>query len=210
VSDGIHPGDAYVHPLQLWDENGFDELSVGLIFCVGGGSLLLGEWVSTARLLGENSPFIMPFLMLFTLPLALTIKKVRARIVFPRTGYVLFRPTVPRKWIFLSFLVLGALLMLAEPLWRSTSPDLRRAWGPAFGFLFAACLAWGAIRYKMPHYLWLAGFSLLLGGATFAAGAKVEGAIWVMLGTGLAMASEGALRLKRFLRTHPVVEDHRD
>jgi hypothetical protein len=207
MNDAVGPGDAYLNALQVWDENGFDELSIGLIFCVAGGALLIGNWVSTAKLLGQNSPFILPILMLLILPLALTIKKVRARVVFPRTGYVLFRPTVSRKWIFLSFLALAAAQMIAEMLWRSTMRDLRSAWGPACGFLFAACLAWGAIRYKMPHYLWPAGLSLLLGGATFAAGAKVEGAIWVMLGTGLAMASEGALRLKRFLRTHPIAEN---
>ena len=58
----------------------------------------------------------------------------------------------------------------------------------------------------MPRYLWLAGFSLVLGGVTFAAGAGTSGALWVMLAIGAAMALEGALRLQRFLRTHPIAE----
>lgn len=192
--------------LQQWDENGFDELSVGLIECVLGGSLLLVEWLSATRLWGS----VMPVLgMAVALPIALTIKKLRARLVYPRTGYVVFRSPVSRKWIFLSLLAFGALLTVVDCLWRSTTmPDLSRAWGPAWGLVFAATFA-GAIRYQMPRYLWIAGLAMVLGGATFAAGAKAEGTIWVMLGTGVAMASEGTLRLKRFLRTHPVIEGHR-
>lgn len=207
MSGGIDPGNAHLRALQLWDENGFDELSVGLVSCVMGGDLLLGDWVSTARFLGGNSPFVMPFLMLLTLTVALTIKKALARLVYPRTGYVVFRPALPRKWIFLSFLALGAVLTIAEQL-RGSTMHLSRVWGPAYGLLFAACCAWGAITYGMWRYLWIAGLSLALGSATFAAGAKGEGVIWVMLGTGVALVLEGALRMKRFLTTHPVVEDY--
>ena len=160
------------------------------------------------KLLGENSPFIMPFLMLLTLPVALAIKKARARFVYPRTGYVLFRPAWPRKWIFLSFLAFGAVLIIADLFWHSAM-HLSRAWGLACGLLSAACYAWGAITYGMWRYLWIAGLSLLLGAATFVAGVKGEGVIWVMLGTGVAMALEGALRVRRFLLTNPVVADHR-
>ena len=96
---GAGPGGAYPRALQQWDENGFNELSLGLLFCVLGGSWLLGEWF-----LGHSLPII-----------------------------------------------------------------------------------------------WVAGLSLVQGGATFAAGAKVDGVIWVMLGIGVAMSLEGTLRLKRFL-----------
>jgi hypothetical protein len=119
---------------------------------------------------------------------------------------VLFRSELPRKWIILSFLAFGAVLTIADVLWHSTM-HLSRAWGPACGLLFAACYAWGAITYGMWRYLWIASLSLSLGGATFAAGAKGEGVIWVMLGTGVALVLEGALRLKRFFKTQPRIED---
>jgi hypothetical protein len=62
------------------------------------------------------------------------------------------------------------------------------------------------VAYRLPHFVWLAGLSLLLGAVTFAARAKIDGVLWVMAGVGVAMALDGALRMKRFLRTHPVLE----
>jgi hypothetical protein len=80
--------------------------------------------------------------------------------------------------------------------------------GTRFRSVFAACLLWGGIAYKLPEYIWLAVLALLLGVLAFAAGTHIDGMLWVMVGMGLAMAFDGALRVMRFPRTHPVVEDH--
>ncbi len=199
------PRDARVRLFRRWSENGFDELYVGLFCCVLSG-ILMGYSLPKTTFLGRNYVIIGPYLQAACmLAMALTIKKVRAKLIFPRTGYVVFRPAASRKWIFLIFLGL-AVAQYGAFFWRRSLPDLSRAWGPAFGFIFAACLLWGGIAYRLPHFVWFAGLSLLLGGLTFAAGAKINGMIWVMLGIGLAMTLDGALRMKSFLRTHPVIE----
>lgn len=201
MNGGAGPTGTRLRALRRWDENGFDELSVGLGFCAAGGSLPLADWI-----VGQSLPVIVTFVMLATtLAIGFVIQELRVRLVYPRTGYVVFRRTVSRKWIAVGLLAFGALFAAADSLWRLN--HLGRAWGPASGLLFAATLAWGGIRYRTPRYLWLAGFSLVLGGVTFAAGANTSGALWVMLAIGVAMALEGALRLKHFLRTHPIVED---
>ena len=195
------PGETRVRALRRWSENGLDELTLGLLLCLIGGMQL------PVRIL-EHLAMILPLLMVAcALAAGAALKKMRARLIFPRTGYVVFRPAVPRIWMILAFQGLATGLAMAAMFWRSGLPDLSRAWGPGFAFVIAACLAWAGVTYKLPQYLWLAGLSLLLGAIAFYAGAKIGGAIWVMAAIGLALALDGAVRMKRFLRTHPVIED---
>jgi hypothetical protein len=205
MKDLSDPGQARVHALRLWSENGLDELTVGLLMCLLGGIFLPGYSLSKATFLGRNYALLEPYLEAACfLAMVLTLKKARARLIFPRTGYVVFRPAVSRIWIFVVFQGFAAVMAVAAVFWRSRMPDLSRAWGPGFGLVFAACLLWGGIDYQLAQYIWLAGLSLVLGGATLAAGAKIDGALWVMAGVGIAMALDGAMRMKRFVRTPPV------
>jgi hypothetical protein len=205
VTDLSDPREARIRSLRLWSENGIDELTVGLLMCVMGGIFLPGYSLSKTAFFGRNYAMFAPYLeAAFFLAMVLTLKKVRARLIFPRTGYVVFRPAASRIWIFVIFQGFAAAMVLGDIFWRSRLPDLSRAWGPGFGFVFAACLLWGGITYRLPHFIWLAGLSTLLGAVTFAAGAKIDGALWVMVGVGVAMAWDGAVRMKGFLRTHPV------
>jgi hypothetical protein len=191
MTDLSDPREARTRSLRVWSANGIDELTVGLLMSVIGGGLLL------------IAPY---FILVCALAVGLTLKKVKARLIFPRTGYVVFRPAPSRIWIFVAFQGLAAAMSVGTVYWRSGWPDLSRAWGPGFGFVFAVILLWGGVAYRLPHFLWLAGLSLLLGAVTFAARAKIDGVLWVMAGVGVAMALDGALRMKRFLRTHPVLE----
>jgi hypothetical protein len=209
VTDLGDPREARTRSLRLWSENGIDELTVGLLMCVLSAIFLPESSLSKATFLGRNYALFVPYLMAACfLAMVLTLKKVRAKLIFPRTGYVVFRPAVSRIWIFVVFQGFAAAMALGAVYWRSSLPDLSRAWGPGFGFVFAACLLWGGITYRLPHFIWLAGLALILGGLAFAAGAKIDGALWVMVGVGVAMALDGALRMQRFLRTHPIVENH--
>jgi len=207
MTDLSDPRGARVRSLRVWSENGLDELTLGLLMCVLGGIFLPGYGLSKATFFGRNYALMSPFLEAACfLVMVFALKKVRARLIFPRTGYVVFRPAVSRIWMLLVFQGCAAVLAVGAVFWNSSLPDLSRAWGPGFGFVFAACLLWGGITYKLPHFIWLAGLALLLGGLTFAAGAKIDGALWVMVGVGFAMTSGGAWRMKRYLRAHPVLE----
>jgi hypothetical protein len=209
MTDVSDPREARIRSLREWSENGIDELTVGLLMCVMGGIFLPGYSLSKTAFFGRNYAMFAPYLeAVFFLAMVLTLKRARARLIFPRTGYVVFRPAVSRIWIFVVFQLFAAAIALGDIFWRSGLPDLSRAWGPGFGFVFAVCLLWGGITYGLTHFVWLAGLSLLLGGVAFGAGAKIDGALWVMVGVGVGMASDGALRMKRFLRAHPVEVQH--
>jgi hypothetical protein len=201
------PGATRVRALRQWAGNGLDELTVGLFFCFMGGMVFSGFWASKAKVLGHFA-MIEPLLIgAGALATEMALKKVRARLIFPRTGYVAFRSAESQLWMLLPVLGLVAAVALAVGM-LSSLPDLSWAWGPAIAAQFAAGFLWAGVRYRLPQYIWLAGLALLLGAVTFAAGAKIEGAMWVMVGVGIAMASDGALRMKRFLRTHPVEAHH--
>jgi hypothetical protein len=207
VEDPIDPASARLRSIGQWSKNGFDQLTVGLLMFVLGG--IYPYAALKMALLGPNYAMLGPFLLAaLILPFVLITKRVRERVIFPRTGYVVFRPVVPRIWIMVLFGGLGVAQAIALAYWGFRLHDLGRMAGPAAGVLFAACALWGAITYKVPQYYWFAGLSLVLGAVTFLAGAKIEGAIWVMVGDGAALALDGALRMSRFLRTHPILEDH--
>ena len=87
-------------------------------------------------------------------------------------------------------------------------PDMSRAAGPAASLVFAASFVSIGLTYKLPRFLWLAGLSVLLGAGTLFVAARAGGMLWVMVGIGAAMAASGAMRLRRFLQTHPIVQEH--
>jgi hypothetical protein len=208
MEDPIDPAGARLRSIRQWGENGFDQLAVGLLMFVLGG--IYPYAALKMALLGPNYGMIAPFLLAaLILPFVLISKRVLARVIYPRTGYVIFRPAVPRIWTIVIFGGLGVAQAVALAYWGFKLHDLGRMAGPAAGVLFAACALWGAITYKVPQYYWFAGLSLVLGGVTFFAGAKIEGAIWVMVGDGAGLALDGALRMRRFLHTHPIVNDYR-
>jgi hypothetical protein len=207
MEDLGNPGGVRIRSIRQWGENGFDQVTVGLLMSVLGG--IYPYAALRMALLGPNYAMLGPFLLAaLILPFVLITKRVRERVIFPRSGYVVFRPVVPRIWIIALFGGLGVAQAIALAYWGLRLHDLGRMSGPAAAVLFAVCALWGAITYEVPQYYWFAGISLVLGAVTFLAGAKIEGAIWVMVGDGASLALDGALRMSRFLRTHPILEDH--
>jgi hypothetical protein len=208
MNDSSDPKEARVRSLRRWSENGLEEMTLGVLFCLFCGIFLPSYLLPNGTFLGQPYATFSPyFLAACAVAMVLTLKKVRARFIYPRTGYVVFRPAASRIWIAVAGQGIAAAIALAAVYWRSSLPDLSRAWGPAAGLLFAACFFWGGVTYQLPYFNWLAALSLLLGVATLAAGAKIGGAMWVMGGMGVALATDGALRMQRFLKTHPIVSD---
>jgi hypothetical protein len=208
MSDLIDPEELRVRSLRQWSLNGFDELVSGLFFCA-----LAAIYLPALRrvtFLGQHYASIASCLqMACCLAMFLGVKRLRAKLIFPRTGYVEFRRPKSQKWMmaalmFVSLGMVGAVFAVFR--WRLQFPDMSRAAGPGLALILVACFVSGGITYKLPHFLWLAGLSLVLGATTYIAGAKMEGMMWVTLGIGVAMTVSGAIRLRMFLRTHPILQ----
>ena len=82
--------------------------------------------------------------------------------------------------------------------------------GPMVALIFTACFVWGVIEYKIGHFIWFAVIALGMGVVTYLADAKIAGAMWVLVAIGIPMTFSGALQMRRFVRTHPVIENHHD
>jgi hypothetical protein len=191
--------------------NGLDELVLGLFFCAISGTSWLGFSMVGSESWRKYSMIAMYLPAVCSFAMALTLKTLRAKLIFPRTGYVEFRPPGSRKWVMFVLMFVG--LGLIATIFAVTSgalqmPDMSRVTGPAASLVFGACFVPLGITYKLPRFFWLAGWSLILGAVTYVTDARVEGVMWVMVGIGAAMAGSGAIRLRGFLGTHPIIEDH--
>ena len=191
-------------PLRYWSEDGVPDLVLGL-WCACTALIFLA-----ARMLPKGSsaasvyPMAAPALWgLSSLAMVRGLKALKERITFPRTGYVALRE---RGWRYAFTAALGALPIAVYGVVLTTGfelPHWERFAGPALAMIFAITLFVGGLRYKLPHLLGLAVFSLVPGAWTYWIEAGMDGTLWVMLSLGGAMAIAGALRLRSFLAANP-------
>ncbi len=193
MSDLRNPADAQRLIHRRWNENGMEELILGLFCCVIGGAYLTSLFAAVPWL---------P-LMVCAAGMVLARKMLSAKLIFPRSGYVVFRPPQSRMRVLWIFAGIQLAIALGLVFWASHLPDYSRAMGPTIALIFAACFVWGAIEYRVTHYYWFAAIALAIGVWCYA---EKAGAMWVMLGIGIPMALSGAWHLRAFVKTHPILE----
>lgn len=182
---------------RRWNENGMDELILGLFCSVIGSAYMTHLFWS------------MPWLPIMLCGLGMTYarKALLGKLIFPRTGYVVFRPPKTRMRVLWTFAGVTMVLAAALAVWARSLPDLMWPAGPALGLVFASIFVWSAIQYRLTYYYVFAAISVAMGVFTYMWPA---GPMWVMLGIGMPMALSGAWHMRRFLKTHPVIEDQHD
>jgi len=200
MNDLTNPAEAQTFIHRRWNENGLEELILGL-FASTIGSIYLTH-------LFASVPWLPLLVCAFGMSYAR--RKLSAKMIFPRTGYVVWRPSETRMrvlWALVAVLLLTAGLLA---FWGSSLPGASRAMGPMIALIFTACFVWGAVEYKITHFILFAVIALGMGVVTYLADAKIAGSMWVLVAIGIPMAFSGALQMRRFVRTHPVIGDHHD
>ncbi len=193
---------------QYWMEDGLVEILLGLLTSsqmgvyMLAGALPRGPLMDFVRTFGAQALCLAIMLSIFG-----GFKRLKARITFPRTGYVaLPKPSTKyRTWYFVAALALFGVTVGLTGV-RSPQMDLLSAMAvPVFAFFFAGCLLGGGFRYKQASMLWEGLLTLLfaagLEGFTDLRGIKGVGALMIM--AGISMAIFGAFRLRSFLRANP-------
>ena len=188
-------------PRRYWNVDGLPELVMGLLWMTWGAAWLIGESLPRGSTRG---------VYWLVAPLALVgsgwaaawlIKWLKARITFPRMGYVEWKE--PSRRVHL--LSAGAAVVVAAVL----AGVAVRGGGAArnvpstLGVILSLAFVFASFSQRAPHYLALAAVALALG---LAFGSRPGGwteANWLFVALGAATAVVGALRLAVFLRHNP-------
>ena len=190
-----------------WMEDGSAELMLGLLMFgqvgvyMAAGALPDGPIMDFVRTFGAQA-----LVLTITLSILLGFRRLKARITFPRTGYVaLPKPTWKyRISIWGVFVFIAVALGLTQ---LRVSGEERSSWiaVPAFGLVLAASCIGGGLKYRQPTMVWEGFFTILvavyLGWFTSLRG--IDGVAMLMILVGMFMAFMGGFQLRRFLKSNP-------
>ena len=190
---------------QYWNIDGLPELGMGLLWIVWGGAWLFGQSLPKG---GASQMYWMfaPVLLVVTgLASTWAVRKLKARITFPRTGYVEWKePTRTHR------LGAAALAIAAGAAIAGLAVARRRVDGfaplaaPALGVLLSLGFVGASVTQRAPHLLVLGGVALALGVAFGRVDAGWEAMNWLFVALGAVTALAGALRLRLFLKRNPL------
>jgi len=199
----VHLDEIAQRPVRYWNRDGLTELMLGLLMMVSGGVFLVAHALPKGSSFSQVWAFAAPVLWGGS---ALALKrgmfKLKEQLTFPRGGYVALPEPSTAYWVS----ALAAVVLVGGGYALIGRGELERwAWlaGPGIAMVFAVALLIGGLQYKLPHLLWLAAFSLLLGAWIWRLRAGFDGGLWVMVWLGGAFVLSGALHLRSFLNANP-------
>lgn len=131
------------------------------------------------------------------------IKQLKARVTFPRTGYVAWKEPTRAQRLTAAAVAAVAASAVAAVIMKSRADGLERVAAPGLGVILSLAFLVASLTQRAPHLLALAGVALALGLAFGALGAGWEAMNWMLIALGAAAAIMGAVRLRMFLARHP-------
>lgn len=191
-----------------WMEDGLTEMMLGLLMFTQ-----MGAYMAFSALPAEQDTEFVVTLGIQALVIAITLaivagfKRLKARVSFPRTGYVAFpKPTWKLRisiWgIFATVFVAAesiSMLRATDKEWLSSIA------APAFAVFFAACCIGGGLRHRQPTMLWEGFltmlFAIVLTRFTSLRGIDALGTLMVLVG--FSMAILGGFRFRRYVKDNP-------
>lgn len=187
---------------RYWYVDGLSEVGGGFII------LLISMFYAATGLLEDGkvkglfSGLGMPVLIIgLSLLMRWIVQSLKERITYPRTGYIAYRRTEPRRRVggILIAIIFAAAIGMLVFLSRSW---LNLQWLPAITGLFAAMLTLIiALRIRLPRFFILAAYTLAVGIATgFLGLADPYDTALFLSGIGLGWLVAGAITLNRYLR----------
>jgi hypothetical protein len=186
-------------------EDGLAELGVGLFFVLVGLFVLVMSTVESGTPWGTVMGIGMAVVIVGgTLVMNRVVRAVKARVTYPRTGYISYRkaPSATR-WIVVAVALGLALFALLAPYeWADRMPLV-------VGLLMALIFSLIGARSGVVRLYVAAGIGALLGLAMALSGLdEIAGAGITFGGTGVVLMIGGGLALMRYLRANPAPEDN--
>ncbi len=184
---------------RYWYEDGLAEMAVGVMF-VAAGLLFLAQAMLRAEPLASLSAIGLPIVLIGGGILARQlVAAAKARLIYPRTGYVSYHRTSGRRRTraAAAACVIGATLSALLATWPAS-----RSWIPALmGFAIGGTWLWLGYRVDLARYYALGVVSALAGAAAALAGlGDTLGCAFYFAVQGVALLTSGALALRAYLR----------
>lgn len=188
-------------PQKYWHVDGLPELMMGLLWMIWGAAWLFGQtlphdwkwnlyWTATPALLALSG-----------YAAVWATKLLKARISFPRTGYVAWKePTRAVNLAAAAIAMLAAMVLVAVLRNEATG---ERPVALILGVMLSLAFVVASLTQRAPYYLGLAAVSVALGWALGAIESGWTGANWLFVVLGAATAALGGMRLAIFMRHHP-------
>lgn len=191
-------------PQRYWNVDGLPELLMGVLWIVWGGAWLLGERIPRGALYNAFWMIVPALLALSGFATVWATRELKARITFPRAGYVAFQEPTRSARIGVAAVVLMTAMILTATLikTRNNAPAGQLA-TPILSVILSLAFLVAAVRQHAPHYVALAGVAVALGIALGTRSAGWESANWLFVFIGAASAATGGARLALFIRSHP-------
>ncbi len=191
-------------PTKYWDIDGLPELVMGAMWIVWGGAMLLGQRLPRGAVWNAYWTCVPAFLALSGIGVTWAIKQLKGRITFPRTGYVAWKGPTQAVRFTAAGTALVTAVVLVLLVTRSRERGIDQVVAPGLGVLLSLAFVVAGVRQRAPHMLLLAGVALALGLAFGALATGWDAANWLLVGLGAAAVLIGAIRLRAFLRQHPL------
>jgi hypothetical protein len=191
-------------PARYWNVDGLPELMMGLLWIVWGGSWLFGQSLQRGTLWNIYWMFTPALLALSGVASVWATKKLKARITFPRAGYVEWKEPTRGQRLATAAVAMIVASLLAALIIKARVHSVEQVAPLAFGVLLSLALVVASLTQRTPHMLALAGVALALGLAFAALNLGWESINWMLIGLGIATALSGSIRLGIFLKRHPL------
>lgn len=184
---------------RYWYEDGLADLGAGWVFALLGIVFLL-QALAPAGLLAGISAIMLPLVIICGgLMARWAIAGLKARITYPRTGYVSYRQPTGRRRRLTALMAMGMAMLVAS--FVAIGP-VGRAWIPLLtGLVIGAGLLYAANRFGLGRYFVLAAASAGAGAAgSFLTRDEAAGDAVYFGAMGVCLILSGGLALWGYLR----------
>lgn len=189
--------------VKYWNEDGLPELIMGLLWVLWGGAWLVGSTLPGGPVRNTYWMFTPVLLALSGVAAVSLTKKLKARVTFPRTGYVRWKePTRSQRLLTAAVAVVAAAAITAIVA-KARAGGLETVAAPGVGVILGVGFLVASLTQRAPHLLALGGVALALGLAFGALDAGWGAMNWMFVALGIATTLMGAARFRRFLARHP-------
>ena len=189
---------------RYWNVDGLAELMMGLLWMIWGAAWLFGQSLPRGSVWNVYWMFTPALLALSGVAMVWVTKKLKARITFPRTGYVEWRAPTRAQRLTAATVAMITAAVLVMLISKSRTEGLQHVAAPGIGVILSLGFVVASISQRAPHLLALAGVALILGLAFGASKTGWDAMNWMFIALGGATVLLGAGRLWLFLRSHPL------